>query len=1127
MTVTSQVSQAALGGEPDRWVAESMQVVNWGGYNGHVTIAFDEISTLFSGGSGTGKSTLLDAYLALMMKSTIRFNGASNESTGRARSEGQRTLLTYLRGMQDETDDGSGGQVAFNLRGNATDTWGAISVTFRNHAGRRYSVAKAYYVKAEVTSATGILTRQITFDGHLDLSLLEPFAAGLFQPKDLKVHFTGLATHESGTGFMTAFCTRLGIGERGDGTRALDLLAKLQAGTTFVTVDDLYRRLVLDVPATFDTADGALKSFDELEQIYLAMTTEQHKAELLSPIGPAYGRLTKARDKVALLTSVGLTGATYTPLGLWGLRREQGLLETEAEENRTARSANRERLKVARAAATSVGDQLTDTRRSHELAGGADLIALSGRQEHLEGELENRTRQRASLTEKSAVLGATFSTRAEYDAAAAIAREFLEGATALRAAAIEDRADLVRAQAQPMERRRQIRIEVESLRGRAGRIPHLLDAQRREAAAALGVDPDELPFLAELLDVAPEHAQWRTAIEVVLSGSARTILVAQDRFEQMSIAVNRLSWSRRVDFRGAALNVPFSAAIDTDRVAGKLLFKDGPFSGWVQELLHERSLNALCVSEAADLAGGGYRVSLTGQERRDGRRGRHGRSDQPNVIGFSNVDTLAELEAEDELLKEELDGLAAAIATHDRETSLFDLVRSAHERICDVEWLQIDVAWVETEIAKVGARRAQILAANDELLVLEELIEELKDEHEKAIKDVGKYETERDVLAGAQVTLIDRQDKVNRLIDEMEHGQQVLLSPTQATWLDEQFASTSALALTKAAEHDAAMRTFLRHLAGVMNVEGEESRRSESDLTQVFGNYQSRWEDQNLGVAVESYPDYAAILLRIEQTGLHERREAFRSRLMLWSGQDLVPLNGRMTTSLNEIRNRLVPINDILATLPFGAGRDRLQIKFRLLQPDGLAEFRSKLKNLAGTTATGLDDAQMASRFRELQQFMELIRPSTKDRPAPMSRREEFLDVRRHLEIKAERVSQEGQLLSTYHFLQGKSGGESQEMIAFIVGAALRFRLGGEDSALPRFAPVILDEGFVKSDGEFAGRAVDAWTALGFQLIIATPLDKVNGLERQMHRIYLVTKDEQTKFPSLATFSDDDGSARA
>jgi uncharacterized protein YPO0396 len=204
-----------------------------------------------------------------------------------------------------------------------------------------------------------------------------------------------------------------------------------------------------------------------------------------------------------------------------------------------------------------------------------------------------------------------------------------------------------------------------------------------------------------------------------------------------------------------------------------------------------------------------------------------------------------------------------------------------------------------------------------------------------------------------------------------------------------------------------------------------------------------------------------------------------------------------------------------------------LQMKFRLLQPDGLAEFRSKLKNLAGTTATGLDDAQMASRFRELQQFMELIRPSTKDRPAPMSRREEFLDVRRHLEIKAERVSQEGQLLSTYHFLQGKSGGESQEMIAFIVGAALRFRLGGEDSALPRFAPVILDEGFVKSDGEFAGRAVDAWTALGFQLIIATPLDKVNGLERQMHRIYLVTKDEQTKFPSLATFSDDDGSARA
>ena len=82
---------------------------------------------------------------------------------------------------------------------------------------------------------------------------------------------------------------------------------------------------------------------------------------------------------------------------------------------------------------------------------------------------------------------------------------------------------------------------------------------------------------------------------------------------------------------------------------------------------------------------------------------------------------------------------------------------------------------------------------------------------------------------------------------------------------------------------------------------------------------------------------------------------------------------------------------------------------------------------------------------------------------------------------------------------------------AIHVGAALRFQLGDEDRDRPRFAPVFLDEGFVKSDSEFAGRAVAAWQGLGFQLIVGAPLDKVNALETSMSQILLITKNPQGK----------------
>ena len=77
--------------------------------------------------------------------------------------------------------------------------------------------------------------------------------------------------------------------------------------------------------------------------------------------------------------------------------------------------------------------------------------------------------------------------------------------------------------------------------------------------------------------------------------------------------------------------------------------------------------------------------------------------------------------------------------------------------------------------------------------------------------------------------------------------------------------------------------------------------------------------------------------------------------------------------------------------------------------------------------------------------------------------------------------------------------------MAFIVGAALRYQLGDEDRQ-PRFAPVFLDEGFIKSDSEFASRSIEAWKKLGFQLIVGVPLDKVTALEPAMRLILTVTK---------------------
>jgi hypothetical protein len=67
---------------------------------------------------------------------------------------------------------------------------------------------------------------------------------------------------------------------------------------------------------------------------------------------------------------------------------------------------------------------------------------------------------------------------------------------------------------------------------------------------------------------------------------------------------------------------------------------------------------------------------------------------------------------------------------------------------------------------------------------------------------------------------------------------------------------------------------------------------------------------------------------------------------------------------------------------------------------------------------------------------------------------------------------------------------------------------------------VFLDEGFVKSDAQFAGRAMAAWRGLGFQLIVGAPLDKVTALEPHMDLSLSVTKDLVTGYSFITPFAD-------
>lgn len=332
-----------------QWKAGTFQLVNWGGFEGRVRFDLDPGATLISGASGTGKSTLLDAYIALMMPSDTSFNGASNDAAGgRARSAEQRNLLSYLRGQVDTTADDAGRSRPKVLRGDGRATWGAVGMTFIDDRGHRFTALRVYFVPKHATRPGEITMRMATFEGFLDLAEIEPAATQQFAPKLLKTMFPGLLTHDTYAAFAARLHTKLGIGANGDGSKALRLLVRIQSGHRIRTVDELYKEMVLERPPTYDAADRALAHFDDLEAAYHAMHVEQQKAGLLMPVRDRFAELVAARELIARIDTYGLTREGDTPIGLWALRTEAFLLEHAAEVNAVDRRENREAFKRAK-----------------------------------------------------------------------------------------------------------------------------------------------------------------------------------------------------------------------------------------------------------------------------------------------------------------------------------------------------------------------------------------------------------------------------------------------------------------------------------------------------------------------------------------------------------------------------------------------------------------------------------------------------------------------------------------------------------------------------------------------------------------------------------------------------------
>ncbi|MFE6970754.1 ATP-binding protein [Isoptericola sp. NPDC057653] len=1089
-----------------QWTARSMQLVSWGGYHGFHEVRFAGTTTLLTGASGSGKSTLLDAYIALMMSHTTPFNGASNTATsGRARGLEQRNVVSYARGkLDEERSAGSARAKDRVLRGETSDTWSAIAMTWSSQSGERFTALRAWYVPRGAQRADETVAVRAVVDADFSLRALEPLVAQRFAKPGLTA--AGLATFDTDKAFATRLHAALGIGAAGDGEKAMQLLGRIQAGQQITTVDSLYKAMVLEEPETIRVAERAVEHFDELSEVRAEMTTAQRQVDVLRPMLEHRAAIDEAAAAARLVEALGPDGGpdgAVTPFTAWRDRTQLDLLRAAESENRAQHKAAAERVAVADERLGAADAELEQVRADQRRNGGDAIEAAERDVRTAEQRLAEVRRARAELEGHLAPLEREVGTRRELDALHADARRYLEArdghTDALSEAVVEASArekDAMRALAD-LER------EEASLKARRGNVPRELHEAREALARAAGLRAEDVPFVGELLEVRGEYEPWRDAIGLALGGFAVTILVDDARLDAFRAAIDAVRSPVRVRFEGVPTGLPLHEEADRALLPGRLEVKAGPFGGWLAGRLAERFAH-VCVDDPTELHRHDLALTRSGQTS-EGRRGAHGGQGRSSALGFSNhrrLEQLAEqIGAAHAELRQAAESLAGARLRQKGEADHF----VAYSQALRAAWDDVDGRGAEDRLAERRDRLETLVAGSD-------VLRALKADEDALRARVTELHRER-AAAQHRVTELGSaweqiSDQVDQVADAVERADADEVEPTaeqerrladlmtQVGWSGVAGGPGGGLA-----DLTTAVAAVVRELRHEQETAADAERAARAALQALFERFNDTWPDPNRTADPDAaYADFQRIFEELEYQQLYRLRDRWSAHLRQMSGDQLTRLNNGIAQAVAEIRDRMEPVNAILATLPFRDDEHRLRITATPVEGNDVASFRRLLRELATAPAGDVPLAEHERRYARMTRLIDRIRPDSPER-------RRLVDVRDHVRISAECVDLEGNHVSVYDHIAGKSGGESQELVAFIVGAALRYQLGDAGAERPRYAPVFLDEAFIKADARFAGRAVGAWRGLGFQLVVGAPLDKVSALEPHADVVLQAIKD--------------------
>lgn len=1071
-----------------------ISVFNWGSFHGLHTVKINPEGTLITGDNGSGKTTIIDGLMALLLPaSKAHFNVAAAQG-----DKTDRSLLSYIRGSYGSDHDGTSTRIKSKRDGSVCS---GLRALYLANDGTEITLAVLFFLSKNGRSVRDVERLYIAAKRNLTLKELLDKLGAKGEKRKLKQALREDPTLKSFdqkfSTYQEYYSKLLHIENR----NAPNLLSRALGLKKIDDLTDLIRELVLEPSSVKDDGRKIVEEFADLVGIHSELQNALEQSNALRDLPDVRTKFLSAKkesENIRILienTNVYVGEATTS---LW----KQKVLEIESEikNGNIALSGSESKKKIYE-------EQRDRCYKSYIEQGGNRIEEVKKELGRVEKEFSAINIRASAYQDIARNLGLIQDlTERSFSDNKAVAEEELRLIESNSGEVQDKFGDLRGKLSNLASDQNRLKADIAEIERRPdSAIDPKFQRLKLEITESLDVDPNDFVFVGELISVKPEERGWQGAIERALGGRSTTLLVPASCRSMVTKWLNARNTGLHVRVEEVTYQKLGQASFKAQGYLKKLEWKDHHYRDWLKHYLAGSDL--ACVNSTVELDASEYSITKQGLIRL--RHGRLEKNDTRDIndqrfwnVGFSNRARLDKLKQELISLEKNIETTnAEAIKARGEWNQLSDR-RANLEKLVTYSWSDIDVQYALDLKGLFQEEIENIESSNKDLYDLETQYAAAKEQVIAIDQEIIRISND--------ITILKADEEKSR--KALEHAREVASSGLE-DWVRESLSKYfPKFSMDLLADiHNVTTRT-LNKLQRILDEENEKRERLNRDGIRIMANFRGheKWRviAEDWGSDIESIDHYIDHYEYLVDDGLPDLKDKFIAKLNQDSTQSLASLRQRLQSEHEDIRDRIEVINDVLRRTEFREGT-YLRLVGKKEEYSHVDDFNKKVTRVLAQSII----SDPFERFDAVREVVSVIQKASIDSPNTLES-QQLLDPRHQLRFIAEEVRREDKkIIDTLTSSSGKSGGEKESFAGIIVAASLAYVLTPDGHSEPIYSTVFLDEAFSNTSEAVSRRVLKVFKELNIHVNLITPYKNLN-IARESARSLLIAERDADKHES-------------